>query len=617
MKRLSARRVSHLSIPVSGLALVAIALSSLAGADDRKPDPSPSLTLERPNSPPALGTITGSAEAGFKFLPDDSSEAIPLLSGYTLLFPKAEQTPPSPSTPFQLLGGECLRISGALKSLDSKEIEFSVPWSDQPLRMARAAPQAIVQFPGESRIFADGFEQLDKARWTVAGSPESAEGPHVGGARSLVIRPGDNAISHNLEEPLPSGRLDLAFHDSGKIVPGNRCAVELTFRGPAGPKSFKIDLGWQEESLTVESTGGPALAVQRLARIPGWHRLVARFNADMTEISVDGKLLANGKGPVGPLIAIRLGSSATAAERARATTGEVACYFDDLQLVRYSEPPSSVEVDITQDEARLAVGDQLFGSIDRADADRFTMTVDTRTVEIPWSEAGGLYFKRTPVKGVPVEGPLVRVQWSPGSQAERREPDFAEGALTEVSATTISLATPYTGTLRLPRDRVRSIAVRGIGRRIVLDIASHHLGDEISVEPPLLDPPFPEGNVLERTIELSAPLEIPSSLSLDVLLVVGEEAGLQFSEYIRKGQLKTYVAIGGKRIDYLNRHIKTGNETAERIRIPIPAGTLRAGKNVIRIEQTATADNPTYFDDLGILQMALEIDPGAGNANAP
>ena len=39
-----------------------------------------------------------------------------------------------------------------------------------------------------------------------------------------------------------------------------------------------------------------ALAVQRLARQPGWHRLSVRFGPDLTEVAVDGNELAHGKG---------------------------------------------------------------------------------------------------------------------------------------------------------------------------------------------------------------------------------------------------------------------------------------------------------------------------------
>ena len=62
---------------------------------------------------------------------------------------------------------------------------------------------------------------------------------------------------------------------------------------------------------------------------------------------------------------------------------------------------------------------------------------------------------------------------------------------------------------------------------------------------------------------------------LDVVQVVGETAGSPYSNLVQKGELRTYVVINGKRIDYLNRYIKTSNETSERIKIPIPRGLLK------------------------------------------
>ena len=61
----------------------------------------------------------------------------------------------------------------------------------------------------------------------------------------------------------------------------------------------------------------------------------------------------------------------------------------------------------------------------------------------------------------------------------------------------------------------------GRGRRIVFDVAAHHLGDEVSVTQPL-DPPQPEGLTLDRTIELAAVPDGPAELVLDVVGVVPE-----------------------------------------------------------------------------------------------
>jgi hypothetical protein len=95
---------------------------------------------------------------------------------------------------------------------------------------------------------------------------------------------------------------------------------------------------------------------------------------------------------------------------------------------------------------------------------------------------------------------------------------------------------------------------------------------------------------------------------LDVVQVEGESEGLPFFFRIQKGELRTNVQINGKPIDYLNRHITSKNRTPERIRLPIPAGLLQPGRNVIRFEQVGQIDDPTSLDDLGLLGIALEFE---------
>src|SRR5262249_29759801 len=154
--------------------------------------------------------------------------------------------------------------------------------------------------------------------------------------------------------------------------------------------------------------------------------------------------------------------------------------------------------------------------------------------------------------------------------------------------------------------RLTRIRILDPGTRIVLDPSSHHLGDNVRTTPPFIDPPLPEGSVLERTFELNEVSREPISLVLDVLDVVGETSGTPYSNLILKGQLRTYLAINGKRIDYINRYITSSNESVERIRIPIPHEVLKTGKNLLRLEQVGIVNDPTWLDDLGILQIAIQ-----------
>ena len=313
-----------------------------------------------------------------------------------------------------------------------------------------------------------------------------------------------------------------------------------------------------------------------------------RFGPGETEISVDGQELAHGREPEGPLCAIRLATRTTdAAAAVRPTSAS----FDDLRLIRFVEPPASLEIDATQDEARLVVGDQIFGDVQGADAERVAIAVDGRPIVLRWGEVAGLYLRRAPAQGIPVEGLLVRAEW-PGATGQRpADLDFVEGALLAQSDDSLAIATPYAGTLTLPRRAIRRLAVFGKGRRIVLDVSAHHLGDEISVSQPL-DPPQPEGLTLERTVELAALPDSPAEVVLDVEGVVAEVGDSQYSIQVRNGELRSFVAVNGKRVDYLNRHIKSADESRERIRIAIPRGLLHPGKNAIRIGKLTVRPRP-------------------------
>lgn len=590
----------------SAVLLTALGAAPWAIADD----PGPRAYLERSDGPSVEGRPLLDARSGFRFVEtgadEGSSQAVK--PGEEVVFdppvPSSVSVPPL----FRVDLGQTARISGTLKSLTEQKVVLSVPWQSEAVEALRPGVQSVVQRFGEARALVDAFETLDPSVWTIAGKPRLLAEAAEAGALLLPLE--GASIERRFDEPIAAGRIDLTFLDDGKVRPGRRWMFVLTFRGPSGPVEARVLLGWEEESLAVESPEGPALAVQRLARSEGWRRLTIRFGAERAEIAVDGKELAHGRGPSGPLESIRI---ATASGKEEEKTGDAqGGTIGEIQVFRFTPTPTSLEVAPSRDEARLVVGDQLFGAIRRGDRDRVEMTVDDQPIAPRWEDLAGLYFERTPAPGAPIRGVLARVQWRSGDDDPARAADFAEGAVEAFSDASITLATPYLGTLTIPRDRLTRIRVLDPGLRLMIDPTAHHLGDEISVTPPLLDPPMPEGGELERSIRLPEVPEGPAFLVLDVVQVVGEAPGLPFSEFIRRDELKTYVEVNGKRIDYLNRHIHDANETPARIRIPIPNGSLVAGDNKFRIVQTGIETNPHWYDDLGILGIALEFaDPAA------
>src|SRR5262249_21239702 len=222
-------------------------------------------------------------------------------------------------------------------------------------------------------------------------------------------------------------------------------------------------------------------------------------------------------------------------------------------------------------------------------------------------DVAGVYFRRMPAAGAPVDGLLVRASWRSAPGDDPENVDFAEGAVAAISDTQLTLATPYAGRLTIPRHYLQSLLVLGQGLRLVLDPAAHHLGDELSRTPPLLDPPQPEGGTLERAFMLTEVPDRPCSLVLDVVQVVGENNNPDYSHRVRNGELRTYVVVNGTRIDNVNRYIKTRNDEPERVAIPIPARVLKPGKNSVRLELTGLANESRQLDDLGVLQVAIEF----------
>jgi hypothetical protein len=596
--------------------LVEIAGAGTVRAQDRALNSNASEILTLASGERVPGRLASFDRTGLRFLPSRGGKPIAIEPGMAILGEPGTAPGIANSATFRAVLGYDQRISGRLVGLDAETVMFELKPGSKPSRLLRGGVTAVLQREGEVQVLADDFDSIDPSRWSLLGTAEIDKTLHLTGSGSLRLPAGGTSLTNRLVEPIAEGRLDLAFHDGGQMVAGHQWCVDLLFRGRSGPEIVRVVVGWADESLGVESPGGPALAVQRLSRRPGWHRLSVRFGADRTDVAIDADELVHGKGPGGPLVEVRL--SSIVGNDAPAADAGLAARVDDLRLVRFTRPSTEVELDPGQDEARLVGGDQFFGSIRSADTSRLTMTVAGRLIELPWSQTVGIYFRRSPVPSRLIEGPIVMAEWRPLA-VQAGDPDGldrVEGALISASDSDFRLETPYAGTVVVPRDRLSRLELRGNwSRRLIVDSHAHHLGNEVSTDPPRLDPPQPEGGFLERSIEWKSIPEGRPVLVLDVVQVVGETGNLKFSRLLADGHLRTEVRINGEMFDTLNRHIKTSNETPERIRLPIPAGLLRPGLNLIRFDQKGLKGDPDDLDDLGILTIALEFEGSAPAAD--
>lgn len=596
---LRSRRVLVLLIPLVGMC------TSSARAQ------APRESVQTGDGREVRGKIDMSADGRFQFVPSEGGKPLPLERVGHVAFDAAENDLSEPPPPFHVLLGATGRLSGMLRSISPKAITLEAAKTRLTVGIDRGGVRAIVQRPGEVQMFREDFDAIDEKRWSLVGEPEIVDTPERPGTHSLKLLARGAAVTYRLPESLGSGRFEIVYYDNGKTVSGQRWFVDLTFRGPMGLEPIQTLLGWDDETLAVLSRGGPALAVQPLRRREGWHRLSVRFAPGRTDLSVDGDELAHGDGPGGPLVEIRLATETL--PRAEAAP-DLAVLLDDVRLVRFTEPSGRMEIDPTQDEARLITGDQLFGDLVSGDRERFLFEIDGSPVSLNWSEVAGVFLKRTIQPSALLSGLWVRLEWRIAGGDDPSERDQVEGVLKKASASTLSIDVPYVGVVEVPRDQVVRLDVLGRSRKLILDPSPHHLGNRVADD---LSPPQPEGPVLNIPFKLASLPNAEAALCLDVVQVIGESGNLDFSDRVKKGELRTNVLLNGRRFDDLNRHINTRNDVPARIRLPIPAGLLKAGENVLRFEQTGAKDDPRMLDNLGVLGTALEFPESPGKDGGP
>ncbi len=577
---------------IAGFALVSL----LSVADG------PVASIQTSDGRRHVGQVVGDAKSGFRFVAEKGGPTLPLDQAGTVSFESTSTSVSSSSAPFQICVGHQQWVSGRLIAVNDKDVRLDSGPAASNVVAARAGVLSVRQRPGEAIVVGDTFDSLDEVRWTKRGDVSiDPNGPREG-TKCLRLSSERASVEHRLATPIAAGRLVVAFHNAGRLVPGRKWAVELHFSSGSGTTStVRVVPGWTDEVPTVETSQGQPPAVQRLRPGPGWHTLTARFDSNQIDLAIDTDSLSHGKGPSGPLVALRMVTEIKGDESAPA---DIAARFADLKLTRSIQPFRSFEVDPTQDEARLVSGDQLFGKVLGADGNAVVLEMLGQKVRCEWPEVMSLHFHRRSTAASLLTGQQVRVEWLNGPT---RDLDAIEGALQAVSDRVLNIQTPFAGTIAVPIADLKRLVPLGRSARLVVDPFPHHLGDQYM---PKVDPPQPEGGVLERKFMLESVPAGTAAVVADVIEVAGEDEKLAFAEFIKNGELRTNVFVNGRQIDYLNRHVRDQNESPARVRMPIPTGLLRPGENTLRFQQVGKMNEPEYLDDMGLLGLAIEFSLG-------
>jgi hypothetical protein len=333
------------------------------------------------------------------------------------------------------------RLTGELLDLDAKELRLRTPWA-ATVALSRQVVRAITQPRGFLTFLEEDFEG-GLGAWKLTGAPRLDERQHVSGKHSLLLdRPGQ-AAAFVLAQPLPAGRAALCFFDSGKEG-GAPWHVDFQF-GRAGTPSL-LTVAATDTTYEMQPRGAT-----RLPRRGGWHGLVVEFGPERVLVTVDDQVLWSGRFAHAGLAlnGVRLRCGA----RPDQATGAV--WFDDFTLARPVPDLRREDADPRQDEVWLDSGDQLLGTVVRADRHRVELEARFGKRTLPWGTVRGLFLRQGKEPAAKAGAGLVRV-WlraARGTQA-----DQLVGQVRGLSDSRLTLRHALLGEVSIERTWLRRIA---------------------------------------------------------------------------------------------------------------------------------------------------------------
>jgi hypothetical protein len=388
------------------------------------------------------GKLELDADGRLRFVSKDSKSGMAIGEIHDIRFPDAVAHTALWGAPLRLEFGKSESITGELVELTEKSAIVRTFWS-QKVSLPRAELCAVAQPAGWLTFFCEDFE-AEKCRLRLTNAPK-LDDSHTSGRRSLRLDASGQSAEYRLPQSLEAGRFGINFCEIGGSANG-RWYVEAEF-GDKNP--VIIQVGGADYSVQTEVH---AAATRQVPRSPGWHRLSIRFRQEYLLIGIDEKLLfESGKErQAGTLQAVRLGCKADSkTEKVRG-----AKCFDDFSIARPLEELRDLRGDPSQDECRLAEGDQLFGRIRHADGRTVELQGGFGKRGLPWSSLRGIYLKKTaPIEARTGDGANVHLWLDSGFP----DADELEGVLLKVDAEKLTLRHALFGDLTLDRTRLRRL----------------------------------------------------------------------------------------------------------------------------------------------------------------
>ena len=218
-----------------------------------------------------------------------------------------------------------------------------------------------------------------------------------------------------------------------------------------------------------------------------------------------------------------------------------------------------------------------------------------------------IHFTPLPTPSKTVTGQRVRVQFAANSVPQPRggDNDALEAVVTDLTDEIIHLDHPHLGPVQVLRGQFREMEFFSAGRWLAIDPRFHHFGDEPDVR---LQVAHPDGT--DRSWEFSLD-HVPERAALVLYTVAMDPMppGGESNKQLDNDEWRTHAAINSQKLDPLGlNHLLPANSRGPvRLVVPVAAGLLKKGDNVLRIFQTPQKDDPRSFDDCGIFGIGLEL----------
>lgn len=466
-----------------------------------------------------------------------------------------------------------------------------------PIDLSRRLVREVHGAEKDTVLWRDAFARI-ATDWAPTGSPTIVTERARSAPASLLLANPAEGLKRRFATPVESGALSLMYYDTGITAPRRRWSIALGFGAEATP-DLTIVPGWESASGTISIAESLGISTLPWARRTGWHELEVSFGPDQLLVTVDDAVVVASlsKGVDRPLTSISFAVDPVPADSPRdvdPAPRAARVWIDDVALTERAPLAFRLVSDPERTDVLETTGDQWLGELLGADPQGIRLRVAAgQEVSIPWPRVRSARFPDVVVPESTWTGEIGDLTLRDGSRliVVREALDEARWQVSH----------PRLGRRSLVVDQVADWTPRVVGRRIALAGSAFHSGTKLVVG---FRRPRPDGTAYETSFELPE----PAGSAVACLRVVGMEGmGPQapFASTLRAGSMRSELWINGRNVDFFNRLLVARSMADRELRLPIPAGFLEVGSNVLRIR--GVPDPATGgFDEIEVLSIALE-----------